>query len=131
MSVIECVVALSVLAAMLSVVVSIQVVQSARIGLSKQKLIAEQTLNNLAQRVISADESEVVEDTIGAWAQEFEDEQGLPSETIQVEVSEVSKPAAGKRVVLTWKPSSPQLPEYSLVTWRFDWAPTDVSKEQP
>lgn len=131
MSVIECVVALSVLAAMLSVVVSIQVVQSARIGLSKQKLIAEQTLNNLAQRVISADESEVVEDTIGAWAQEFEDEQGLPSETIQVEVSEVSKPAAGKRVVLTWKPSSPQLPEYSLVTWRFDRAPADVSKEQP
>ncbi|MFN3149581.1 hypothetical protein [Bremerella sp.] len=131
MSVIECVVALSVLAAMLSVVVSIQVVQSARIGLAKQKLIAEQTLNNLAQRVISADESEVVEDTIGAWAQEFEDEQGLPSETIQVEVSEVSKPAAGKRVVLTWKPSSPQLPEYSLVTWRFDQAPAEVSKEQP
>lgn len=130
-SVVECVVALSVLAAMLSVVLSIQVVQSARIGLSKQKLVAEQTLNNLAQRVISADELEVAKDTIDVWAQEFEEQQGLPPETIQVEVREVSNPASGKRVVLTWKPGSPHLPEYSLVAWRFDPPSGEGSEEQP
>lgn len=127
----ECVVALSVLAAMLSVVLSIQVVQSARIGLSKQKLVAEQTLSNLAQRIVAADEAEVSDESITGWAQQLEQQQGLPQEVIQVDVEEVSQPAAGKRIVLTWKTKSPHLPTYSLVTWRFKQTPPEVAEGQP
>lgn len=131
LSVIECVVALSILAAMLSVVLSIQVVQSARIGLSKQKLVAEQTLGNLAQRVVAADETEISKEKIDGWVRLIEQQQGLPDDTIQVELNPVSKPTAGQRFVLTWKPESPHLPEYSLVTWRFEQASRKVAEEQP
>lgn len=131
LSVVECVVALSVLAAMLSVVLSIQVVQSARIGLSKQKLVAEQTLANLAQRVVAADEAEISEESITGWAHQLEQQQGLPQDTIEVELKAVSKPAAGKHIVLTWNPHSPHLPEYSLVAWRFEQTPEEAVEEQP
>ncbi|MEW4563452.1 hypothetical protein AB1K70_13050 [Bremerella sp. JC770] len=131
LSVIECVVALSVLAAMLSVVLSIQVVQSARIGLSKQKLVAEQTLGNLAQRVVAADAETLSKEAIQGWASQLEEQQGLPAETIRVEVNAVTQPAGGKQIVLAWKPDSPYLPEYSLVTWRFEPTPAEVAQEQP
>lgn len=131
LSVIECVVALSVLAAMLSVVLSIQVVQSARIGLSKQKLVAEQTLSNLAQRIVATDEAEVREETIVGWARQLEQQQGLPQEVIQVDLKEVTLPAVGKRIVLTWKEKSPHLPEYSLVAWRFGPAAMEAAEDQP
>ncbi|MBA2114579.1 hypothetical protein [Bremerella alba] len=131
LSVIECVVALSILGAMLSVVLSIQVVQSARIGLSKQKLVAEQTLSNLAQRVVAADETEIAKETIESWTQQLEQQQELPPDTIQVELNAVSEPADGQRIVLTWKPKSPHLPEYSLVAWRFEQTPREVAEEQP
>ncbi|QDU77864.1 hypothetical protein Pan97_49430 [Bremerella volcania] len=129
-SVIECVVALSVLAAMLSVVLSIQVVQSARIGLAKQKLVAEQTLSNLAQRVVAADQDEVTEETIVGWARRLEQQQGLPQGTIQVELNAISKPTTGKQIVLKWKPKSSHLPQYSLVTWRFEQTPEEAAEEQ-
>ncbi len=130
-SVIECVVALSVLAAMLSVVLSIQVVQSARIGLSKQRLVAEQTLSNLAQRVVAADAGEVTEATVGKWAQQIEQQQGLPQNTIQCQLTAISSPANGKRITLTWKPQSRYLPEYSLIAWRFEPELVEVAEEQP
>lgn len=130
-SVIECVVALSVLAAMLSVVLSIQVVQSTRIGLSKQKLVAEQTLSNLAQRVVAAEETDVTEESVAQWAGQVEKRQGLPQDTIQVQLNVVSSPAKGKQIVLTWKPQNPHLPEYSLVTWRFEQVANQDAEEQP
>jgi len=128
LSVVECVVALSVLAAMLSVVLSIQVVQSARIGLSKQKLVAEQTLGNLAQRVVAADPAALTKEAIQDWATQLEQQQGLPAETLRVEVNAVTQPAAGKQIVLAWQPDSPYLPEYSLVTWRFEPASEEVAQ---
>ncbi|PQO35764.1 hypothetical protein C5Y96_08920 [Blastopirellula marina] len=131
LSVIECVVALSVLAAMLSVVLSIQVVQSARIGLSKQKLAAEQTLSNLAQRIVAADDAELSEEMIAGWARQLEQQQGLPQPVIQVDTEVVSQPAVGRRIVLTWKAKSPYFPEYSLVAWRFKQVPGEVAEEQP
>lgn len=131
LSVIECVVALSVLAVMLSVVLSIQVVQSVRISLTKQKLVAEQTLSNLAQRIVSADESEINETSISQWAQQWEQSQGLPQDTIHIKLKAVSEPAEGKRIVLTWKPPSSHLPAYSLVTWRFVKETKEVAEERP
>ena len=130
-SVIECVVALSVLAAMLSIVLSIQVVQSARIGLSKQRLVAEQTLSNLAQRIVAADASEVSKETVGRWTQQLEQKQDLPQDTIQCELMDISSPTKGKRITLTWKPKSQYLPEYSLVAWRFETTSSEVAEEQP
>lgn len=127
----ECVVALSVLAAMLSVVLSIQVVQSARIGLARQKLVAEQTLSNLAQRVVAAEPAQLTQETIDGWAQQQVQDQGLLPETIQVDVIPVVEPTTGQRIVLTWKPKSPHLPEYSLVTWRFQQSPVPETEEQP
>jgi len=131
LSVVECVVALSVLAAMLSVVLSIQVVQSARIGLSKQKLVAELTLGNLAQRVIAAEEKEVTQENIDRWARQLEQQQGFPQETLHVEINPISEPTSGKRIELTWKPESRHLPEYSLVAWRFRQTTEQDAEEQP
>ncbi|GAA4432748.1 hypothetical protein [Bremerella cremea] len=137
LSVLECVVALSVLAAMLTTVLSIQVLQSTRIGLAKHRLAAEQTLNNLAQRILAAESgASVSPDVVQQWATSMEQAQNLPPKTLQIAINQVDEPVAGQRFELSWVPASKKLPSYSLVTWRFSGeepatADTPAEEAQP
>ncbi len=131
LSVIECVVALSVLAVMLTTLLSIHVVQSARLGLAKHQLTAEQTLNNLAQRIQSADVDTVTQQAIDQWADAQEKELELPPEMLHADVQVITEPASGVRIDLTWNPKSPKLPEYSLTVWRFKKAMEETAEASP
>lgn len=119
LSVVECVVALAILGAMLTTLLSIQVVQSLRVGLDNQRIRAEQTLTNLADRVLSADASQLTEDTLTEWGRDLEEADGLPAGTLQVVVHPETNPVAGNRYELIWNPHSSELPTQRLVVWRF------------
>lgn len=111
--------ALSVLGAMLTTLLSIQVLQSARIGLDSQRMRAEQTLANLADRVLTAKPEQLTEETLTAWAHEAEQEESLPANTLQVVVQAESNPVKGQRFELIWQPQAKHLPSQRLVVWRF------------
>ena len=126
----ECIVALAIMAAMMVTLLSVQVVQSVRIGLDNRRMQAEQSLGNLADRILVADQSELTNKTLAAWADEAEQADELPAETIDVVVHPESKPIAGQRFELIWNPATKQLPRHRLIVWRFD-APDSTEKEQP
>ncbi|PQO31573.1 hypothetical protein [Blastopirellula marina] len=119
MSVVECVMALAVMGAMLTTLLSIQVVQSTRLGLDNQRMRAEQTLGNLADRILAAKSEQLTVDSLTAWAQEAEQEENLPANTIQVVVHTETNPIKGQRIELIWQPPTKQLPSHRLVVWRF------------
>lgn len=118
LSVLECIVALSVLATMLTTVLSIQVVQTTRVRLAKERLVAQQTLANLADRAMTAGYENITAASIQPWLDEAEARTGLPAGTLQVVLESVDQPASGQRIEFTWE-RSPVLPHYRLVAWRF------------
>ena len=126
----ECIVALAIMAAMMVTLLSVQVVQSVRIGLDNRRMQAQQSLGNLADRILVADRSELNDATLAAWCDETEQADELPAETIDVVVHPESKPIAGQRFELIWNPETKQLPRHRLVVWRFD-DPDPTEKEQP
>ncbi|RCS40515.1 hypothetical protein DTL42_24385 [Bremerella cremea] len=130
-TIIECVVALAIMAAMLTTMLSIQVVQSLRLKLDNQRLQAEQILSNLADRILTASPTQLSNETLAAWATEAEQEEKLPANTIQVIVHAVAEPATGKRFEMIWQPSVKPLPGKRLVVWRFDNEDPPVNESQP
>ena len=132
LSVVECVVAISLLAVALTTLLSFQVLLTTRTKLAQQRLVAQQSLTNLAQRVTSAPEGEQVSQaTIEKWAREMEQQHQFPPQTLQVEVQQVSEPAQGERVELVWQSGSKILPSYRLVAWRFSAHSKSDEGEQP
>ncbi|MBI1248464.1 hypothetical protein GC197_11580 [bacterium] len=131
-SVVECIVALSLLAVMLTTLLSFQVLLTARTRLARQRLVAQQTLSNLAQRVTSVPLGKRVSlATVEQWAREMEQQQHLPAQVLSAEIHEVTEPAPGQRIELTWQPVTKVLPAYHLVTWRFAAMPVPEKEQKP
>ena len=128
----ECVVALAIMATMLTTMLSIQVVQSLRLRLESERIQATQTLSNLADRILTAAPTQQLSsETLAAWATEAEQDEKLPAKTIQVIVHEENEPTSGKRFELIWQASAKQLPNQRLVVWRFAAEASPDEESQP
>ncbi|PQO46547.1 hypothetical protein C5Y93_08725 [Blastopirellula marina] len=116
---------------MIATLLSVQVVQSVRIGLDTRRMQAEQTLGNLADRILVADPADLNDATLAAWADEAKQVDQLPVENIEVVIHPESNPIAGRRFELVWHPESKQMPQHRLVVWRFDAPNSKETEQQP
>lgn len=119
LSVLECIVTLSILMVLLTTLMSIQVLQSARTSLAHNRLVAEQTLANLADVVMTAEYPQLTAAKASDWARQMEQEQSLPAGTLNIQFEPQETPAPGQRIMLSWQSPADPAPRYDLVVWRF------------
>lgn len=131
LSVLECIVTLSILMALLTTLMSIQVLQNARTSLAHNRLVAEQALANLADMAMAAEYHQLTADQASDWARQMEQEQSLAAGTLAIALEPQEAPAPGQRIVLSWQSPADPAPRYELVVWRFAPPPEPQEGDEP
>jgi len=122
----ECLVAIAIISVMISTLLMIQLMNKAQTRAAKSRLVAEQTLANMAENFIATPTEEITDDLTNQWIEQARQRIDLGPSTIQITTEAISEPAVGKKFDLKWISRPPKTMQVQLTVWKFDDQSTET-----